>query len=688
MKTSLVLTLTALWTAAAESADTPFNLDDVVVSGSRSERPLADTPVRVQLLDEKTIQRLHPRDLKDALRAVPGIQLREIHGKTGSEVHLQGFNGDRVLILVDGLPVSATTGSTVDTSQIATGDIERIEVIPGAASALYGSAAMGGVINIITRTPEKKTGGRISADIGSYGDRQVKQDYGDLRDTFGQRHINGSLSHTIGDTRFRLSADQRQSEGFDLDTDTYPTNGYTGSKTNLQASVSHVTEALRLDFNAERYDEDTETRRLTSGGFEGIKEEDLYRNRAVVHGDWDNLETGSLSFSYLYEQQNDQANQLNVDDNIPGGNLWRDTDYDQQKLSLQQHLLFGELSDTTPVSLTAGLEWFSESMTQDKEEIVLNNSTPADNEVITPRGDGTFLSAIEEVPHEFRQSTEVFTQVSLPLTRSFELSPGVRVQHDSDFGYFTSPSLASRYTFDIEHLTFQFRNSLGIGYRVPNLKNRYFIFDHSVNGYKVLGNPDLEPERSRSFQTSLSLTDNELYHLELSAYHNQITDLIEAQDTGETEDNGRVTLFEYTNFARAMTRGYEIATQFQFSEKLQQRLSYSYLDARDLDLNLPLINRAKNHIKGLWLLALSEDSTLTIIGEYQSGFFTTVSETAKNRTPGFQRWDIKGDVTLNSIFTLYGGIENLFDIVRDPRDPNDRRPLYGRLPYIGITAEF
>ncbi|MGB0504220.1 MAG: TonB-dependent receptor plug domain-containing protein, partial [Thalassolituus sp.] len=97
----------------SEFDNSPLFLDAMVITGSRTLKPLADTPVRTLVMDSDSIQKLHSRDIRDALRMLPGVQLREIHGKTGEEVMLQGFDGNRVLILVDGLPVSATTASTV-----------------------------------------------------------------------------------------------------------------------------------------------------------------------------------------------------------------------------------------------------------------------------------------------------------------------------------------------------------------------------------------------------------------------------------------------------------------------------------------------------------------------------------------------------------------------------------------------
>ena len=122
-----------------------------VVTGTRTERLLDDTPVRTEVVSREQLDTLHARNVAEALKTVPGLMLKDIHGKGGQEVWLQGLDADRVLILVNGRPVTASTGSSVDVSQLATADIERIEVVKGATSALYGSSAMGGVVNIITR---------------------------------------------------------------------------------------------------------------------------------------------------------------------------------------------------------------------------------------------------------------------------------------------------------------------------------------------------------------------------------------------------------------------------------------------------------------------------------------------------------------------------------------------------------
>jgi len=133
-----------------------------------------DMHPKTEVVNRAEIEKTHARDLKEALEHVPGLLLKEIHGKSGYEVWLQGLDSDRVLVIIDGEPITPSTGSTVDLTQISTADVERIEIVKGATSALYGSSAMGGVINVITRRPDRPKSYSLTIDGGSYGDHYLE----------------------------------------------------------------------------------------------------------------------------------------------------------------------------------------------------------------------------------------------------------------------------------------------------------------------------------------------------------------------------------------------------------------------------------------------------------------------------------------------------------------------------------
>ncbi len=683
--------------AAERTPSSPLYLDAVVVTASRGAKPLADTPVRTLLMDSDSIEKLHSRDIRDALRMLPGIQLREIHGKTGEEIYLQGFNGDRVLILVDGLPVSATTGSTVDTSQLSALDVEQIEVIPGAASALYGSAAMGGVINIVTRKTPNTSGGRIAMQAGTFGNER------ELRNaTLPQRHILAAGHYVTELVKWTASLDRRDSSEFDLDLNSYTSNGFDGDKTQIKFGVESNPQASLFvgnswQLDAENYDENLTNRRLTSSGNTGRLDETLKRQRLSLTGNIEGEKT-RWSYALLHEAQSDDTAQLNDDASIPAGNLWRSTDYSQQKAMLQANKRLGNLGRYA-LEATSGIEIFSESIEQKKSEIKLTDEGVASDAFITVLPSGYYLINTQEVAPETRSSGELFAQLVAtrftPSGATLEWSPGARLQVDSDFGPYVAPALAARQSWPLTLASgsaweLQTRESLGVGYRVPNLKNRYYVFDHSINGYKVLGDPDLSPESSRSVQLSASLTDNQDWNIEVSVFYNRIYDLIEAASSGEYEGGGSVAIYRYTNYANAMTKGYEIAVQNRLWRSLKQRLSYSYLDAQDLDTDQPLINRAAHHIKGFWSWQIQHNWDITLTGEYQGGYYSYIGETADDneQSPDILRWDIKSGFQLTNDVRLFGGVNNLTDNVRVTSNAYDRRPSEGRFPYIGMDFRF
>ncbi|SUD90529.1 TonB-dependent receptor plug domain-containing protein [Psychrobacter phenylpyruvicus] len=109
--------------------------DPIVVTATRSNKYLSESPVAVQVLDKIKLEQNHAHTLKEALQLLPNVYLAQLHGKTGYEVRMQGFTGDQVLVLIDGLPVSASTGSSFNINQYLNTTIEQIEIIQGAASA-------------------------------------------------------------------------------------------------------------------------------------------------------------------------------------------------------------------------------------------------------------------------------------------------------------------------------------------------------------------------------------------------------------------------------------------------------------------------------------------------------------------------------------------------------------------------
>jgi vitamin B12 transporter len=156
--------------AFAQSA--PQRLPDLVVTADRTSEPIGNTGSAISVVNSETIATANPGSLVDALRTVPGLDITETGGPgSTTNVRLRGANAGQTLVMIDGIRINDPTAASgdFDFSMFAPSAIERIEVLRGPQSALYGSNAMGGVINIITKKGSGPAQFNVRTEAGSYG---------------------------------------------------------------------------------------------------------------------------------------------------------------------------------------------------------------------------------------------------------------------------------------------------------------------------------------------------------------------------------------------------------------------------------------------------------------------------------------------------------------------------------------
>lgn len=660
------LMLPAVFIATAAWAETGGSLmDSVVVTGTRTERKLLDVPVRTEVISKQELVKTHARDLAEALRNQPGLLLKETHGKSGSQAWLQGLDSDRVLVLVDGRPVSASTGSSVDLSQLAVGDIDRIEIVKGAVSALYGSSAMGGVVNIITSRSKAPFAYTLVGDAGSFGNKNL----GDSSD-LSARHASLNLTATHNKWQAHLGADFRDRDGFDLDKSSYRFEGDKGPKYNVNVALAYqLSSGGEISFNPALYREDLQ-RNFSSfapgiGEIKKHKNEEVKRINGVLSFKQPLKNDARLSGFFMYEDFEDITEQ-DVLATVP---------VDQRRVA---NIAFNkaEIQWDKPLGdnqlLTLGLVGFQADLTQHQQRL-----------------DGAQIARIDEIaPGADRQNIEVFVQDDIFVSDRWELLPGFRYQDDSDFGDYFAPKLNVMMTPQWwPRLETRVRFGIGRGYRVPNLKERHFLFDHSALGYMVLGNPGLIPETSDSFQVGFDMTHANGFRSELSLFHNDIDDLIDTDLNPEKSAATQLNIFEYVNVAKARTRGADLVVDYRFSPRFSANLGYSYLDAIDRSTGNHLTQRPKDQVKlGLdWRLERWK-SEMSLRATYQSEEFVDGNNTMVS--PDWTTLDFKFNQPLREGLTFFVGIDNLTDEHRDPLDAGeDFRPKKGRFIYLGMRLE-
>lgn len=625
-------------------------LDTIVVTGTRSEKKLIDSPIRTEIISEDELKRTNAITLKDALENIPGILLREIHGKSGYEISLQGLSSDQVLILIDGLPLAASTSSTVDLDQYLIGGIEHIEVVKGAASAQYGSSAMGGVINIITKKVQDGVSISGQIDIGSYG----KQNADGKNTSINNHHQKISIEAANANLKGRIIADQFTNDGFAVEPDAYPRQG--DEQKRQQYAVYGAWQAsdqvmLWADFN--EYKEKDHQRSLNFVPPFYLKQhkiEDIERQRFSAGSQFDLMNTAKVDLKAVHETYDSTSTQT-LD-----GYLSALRNSKQENNHFSSQLTFPKWHKQ---NWQLGYDWHEEKLEQS------NN--------------GKFEMQGGSVK---RDRHELYVQNDFNLVTNLDAVIGWRFQNDDDFGDHNAFKLSTKYRFyEQNDLLADLRLSYGQGYRVPNLKERFYSFDHSHLGYIVIGNPNLKPESSDSYQLGLSLVQNERWNADLNLFWNDVKDLIQTDYDNATTLNG-ITQYSYSNVAKAETKGFESSVKWNLTPYFSLNGAYTYTEAKDKTTNTLLTRRPK-HIARLGAdYALNDQVDLTFRTRYQSDEYGDSAN--QHSSPSWITFDSQVDYRINKYISAFAGIDNIFNEQRDFSAAFDYRPISGRYTYMGL----
>lgn len=646
LMTSGLFTTTSTWA----NVDAIQTLDPIVVTATRSEKKLTDSPIRTEVVSENELKRTNASTLKDALENIPGILLREIHGKSGYEISLQGLSSDQVLVLIDGLPLAASTGSTVDLDQYLIASVDHIEVIKGAASAQYGSAAMGGVINIITKKVADGVSVSGQVDIGSYG----KQNANGKAASINNHHEKIKIEASNGDFKGRFSADQLKSDGFAVDPALYPLQG--DEQNRQQYSIYGAWQpsdqfSIWADFND--YQETDHQRSLNFVPpfyLKQYKVEDIQRQRLSAGSKFTLLNNIQVDIKGVHETYDTTSTQT-LDGYL---SALRNSDQENNHFSSQV-----SLPTWYRQNWQLGYDWHEEKLDQS------NN--------------GKFELQGGAVS---RDRNEFYLQNDAQLTDQLDMVVGWRFQNDDDFGDHNAFKLSSKYRFYEQNELFaDLRLSYGQGYRVPNLKERFYSFDHSYLGYIVIGNPNLKPESSNSYQLGLSLVKNEFWNANINLFWNDVKDLIQTDYDNAQVVNG-ITQYSYSNVAQAETKGIETTAQWHISTYLAVSGAYTYTEAKDKTTNKWLTRRPK-HIARIGAdYSFNDQLDLTLRARYQSEEFGDSANLQKS--PDWFSIDTQIDYQISPYISAFIGIDNILNQQRDFNASVDYRPIEGRYSYTGL----
>ncbi len=645
-------------TTAAESDEKKLtSLNSVVVTATRTPKLLVDSPVSVEVVTGEALRKVSQTTLARALDFLPGVVVKR-SPKEGYNVQMQGFDGDRVLVLVDGRRVVAPTGAAVDLDQISVANVERIEIMRGAGSVLYGSSAMGGVINIITR---QDTGNHLSftSEASSYVGNEIEGD-----EIGYQNRVEGSAK--IGELRTKLNLQQIDDVGFDYQPETVAQTAADIKKTFGQFSVGRDFSTFSSDYRIQTFDEEKHRDRFKLPGIgkviyylsdvEQVQHDLEFRDRPATEDERKEVGNWKINTRYTdFKETSGDSNGLrNTDITL--------TEFDSQKAWIGKGY-----------ELVGGVSANQNTLHQIK-----------------------YGEIQAEVDHESNQGFEAFTQYS-HLSADHEILSGARIQHDSDFDWHSAVRVSG-----MKKITgsgdsqWHLRGGVGQSYRVPTLKERFYIFDHSNLGYMVLGNPELQPETAITGNTSISFLlpledDAGIFESEFNIHYSDAKNLIDTVLDEEESAVKGLDISRYYNFAKTEIYGADLSSKYQYNNWNMQ-LSYSYLYAEDKLTGERLPNRPRHQIKanfGHHFPAYELDSLLYFV--YEADEYSGIpGKPVANDNYLSVNFNLTQNLTSNLSWRV--GVDNIFDEHQDPKAVSagefDQRAVTSRRVFAGITYNF
>ncbi len=443
-----------------------LQLDATVVTAARRDQRLKDAVVPTELISRAEIERSGASDVAGVLTEQLGVQL-EGGVPAGAGVQLQGLGTNRVLILVDGQPLVGRINGNLDVSRLPTANLERIEVIKGPQSTMYGSDAMGGVINLVTRRP---TSGSTDASLQMIGGSQ------------GRRDLHGSLLR--GGERIELGLDigsraVQLAPGIANDQDTNAERLELAPQLRVQLGDGWRAEAGGLFI--------TEQQRYRTGQLFRFADRDQLAARAGLTWQRGDARASAL----LYRSRFDHFARASTLDR-PQGDVG---DRDRQVLT-ELELTYNDAFSTlgTNAVIDAGLELRREEIVADRVQGLRRHFDMAEPFAQLTLGDGPLM-----------------------------LTPGARFTWNERWGQFVAPRLAALWR---PTTRLNVRATIGRGFRAPDFKELYLAFANPQAGYAVQGNEELRPESSTSAQLNVEWAAERLY-VRGSLYENRLRDFIE-----------------------------------------------------------------------------------------------------------------------------------------------------------------
>lgn len=528
-------------------------MGEVVVAATRTDRSVEDLPMPVTVISREQIQETGGMRLSEVLREQTGLQVVSDHG---AGLQMQGLSSDYILILLDGEPLIGRTAGTFDLDRISVTNIERIEVLRGPSSAIYGSEAMAGVINIITKSSRERFAASLESRFRSFSTLDLSGEAG-----FNQNNwsVQAYLNH------FRT-------DGFDLTPDVAGNTQAPFQASTGQVKLGKKSGKWEFRLYSRMYREDSEdVLQISENGTGRLADltserRDLNLNPTVVYRPNEHWQMTLRSMTSLFETRS--VTEMQEDGWVVDGQDFRQQ-YHRTEFQLDRQLGNDQL-------LTLGMGHLLETVDATRYED-LN------------RFDAGYL----------------FLQHQWDPTDRWNIVTGVRGDLHSQYGERISPKVSGMYKLSEQ---FSWQASIGAGFKAPDFRQLLLNFNNASAGYYVFGanlvregverlqsqgliqQVLLDPSQFGALQAESSLAINTGFRWKLSndllfqgnIFQNNISNLIETAPFARLSSGQNA--FSYFNVSRVRTRGVELDWTWRLTSNLQLSAGYMYLDTEDLDV--------------------------------------------------------------------------------------------------------
>lgn len=551
-------------------------LNEVVVTGTGTERLLKNAPVQTEVITRKMLDSYGGRSIEDILGGLTASFAFD-QGDMGSQMQLNGLGNNYILILVDGKRIHGDVGGENDLGLIDPHNIECIEVVKGAQSALYGSDAMAGVINIITKKREKE-GLQIenTTRYGSYND--IRQHNG-VNFGIGKvtSYTNFQLQHTDG---WQNTAEQYAEGKVLTDTKTKTVNEYTNwqiaerltynpsKKLELYADGSYYTKTIFRPTDGKYPSCDVYTYNL------------MYRNASA-----------SCGGKYIIDAKKEDVLTVDVDWNLHDYYYkYTARTYEYMKLEGEE---YGDLNG----------EWYSvpyypdqTNLQSDQQRVMAQvksiNHLPYENTLnsgLEYRWDYLHapLRTVDGSASDW--TAAAYVQDEFDNIEWFNLTAGLRLVVNDGFGFRVTPKLSTMFSLG----DFRIRLGWSQGFKTPTVKEMHYRYLHVMGSSTIfnMGNVDLKPQTSNYFSASAEYRGKKVT-ASLTGYINNLENMIalvnvpveeipsDVQVAYMGDGSGKVTARMYKNMEDAKTWGEDFNLSYKVYKDLTLKASYSYLDTK------------------------------------------------------------------------------------------------------------